>query len=125
MQGYSKSRNVDGFLLLDKPYNISSNTALQKVKKIFNARKAGHAGSLDPIATGMLLVCFGEATKFVKYLINLDKRYQVILKLGESTSTFDSEGELLKSSIVDCSYTKIIKVLKKFIGKTYQIPPLY
>lgn len=87
--------------------------------------KAGHSGSLDPIATGILVICFGEATKFVKYLIDLDKQYQVILKLGEKTSTFDSEGLLLKKCLVNCSYTQITNVLKNFVGETYQVPPLY
>jgi len=111
--------------LLNKPFNLTSNSALQKVKKIFNAVKAGHSGSLDPIATGVLLICFGEGTKFVRYLIDLDKRYQVILKLGEKTSTFDSEGLLLKKCNVNCTYTQIVNVLKSFVGKINQFPPLY
>ena len=80
-------RDVHGVLLLDKPQGMTSNDALQKVKRLFNAKKAGHTGALDPLATGMLPICFGEATKFSQYLLDSDKRYRVIAKLGERTDT--------------------------------------
>ena len=89
---FYKKRNVNGLLLLDKPKGISSNSTLQKVKIIFNAKKAGYIGTLDPLATGILPICFGEATKFSDYLNKSDKCYNVIAKLGETTSTSDSDG---------------------------------
>ena len=88
---------VNGILLLDKPVDISSNGALQRVKRLFNARKAGHTGSLDPIATGMLPLCFGEATKFSQFLLESNKSYHVIAKLGERTTTGDTEGSIVET----------------------------
>ncbi|CAL4043335.1 tRNA pseudouridine synthase B [Buchnera aphidicola (Anoecia corni)] len=118
-------RSVNGILLLDKPCGYSSNNILQKVKKIFCAKKAGHTGSLDPIASGMLPICFGEATKIAQYLLNSNKTYHVIFKLGQSTSTFDSEGEVLLIRKINVNDQKIRKVLNQFTGYTYQIPPMY
>jgi len=118
-------RAVNGILLLDKPCGYSSNNILQKVKKIFCAKKAGHTGSLDPIASGMLPICFGEATKIAQYLLNSNKTYHVIFKLGQSTSTFDSEGKILLIRKINVNDQKIKKVLSKFTGYTYQIPPMY
>ncbi len=87
-----RGRDIHGVLLLDKPQDISSNDALQKVKRIFNANKAGHTGALDPLATGMLPVCLGEATKFSQFLLDSDKRYRVMARLGQRTDTSDSHG---------------------------------
>src|SRR5579872_6794035 len=88
---------IHGILLLDKPAGMTSNGALQRVKRLFQAKKAGHTGSLDPIATGMLPLCFGEATKFSQFLLDSDKVYEVVAKLGERTTTGDSEGEVIES----------------------------
>ncbi|MGL5265258.1 MAG: tRNA pseudouridine(55) synthase TruB, partial [Plesiomonas shigelloides] len=91
-----RGRDVHGILLLDKPQGITSNDALQKVKRLYNANKAGHTGALDPLATGMLPICLGEATKFSQYLLDSDKRYRVIAKLGQRTDTSDSDGEVIQ-----------------------------
>ena len=101
MQARRNLRHVDGVLLLDKPLRISSNAALQHVKRLFRAEKAGHTGTLDPLATGVLPICFGEATKFGGVLLEADKGYRAILKLGERTATGDAEGEVLERSQVD------------------------
>src|SRR5579862_8085199 len=93
-------RQIHGILLLDKPSGMTSNGALQKVKRLFNAKKAGHTGSLDPIATGMLPICFGEATKFSQFLLDSDKTYYVTAKLGVCTTTGDSEGSVLSTHSV-------------------------
>lgn len=87
-----RGRDVHGVLLLDKPQGASSNDVLQKVKRIYNANRAGHTGALDPLATGMLPICLGEATKFSQYLLDSDKRYRVIAKLGQRTDTSDADG---------------------------------
>lgn len=96
-----KGRPINGVILLDKPTGISSNDALQKVKRIYFAEKAGHTGALDPLATGMLPICLGEATKFSQFLLDSDKRYRVIAKLGERTNTSDSDGEVVETRPVD------------------------
>lgn len=119
-------RQVDGILLLDKPAQITSNHALQKVKHLFYAKKAGHTGSLDPIATGMLPLCFGQATKFSQFLLESDKSYYVVAKLGIETRTGDSEGEVLKiSKEFNVSRRQLEVTLKKFLGEQQQIPPMY
>ncbi|MEK9887771.1 MAG: tRNA pseudouridine(55) synthase TruB [Gammaproteobacteria bacterium] len=119
-------QNINGLLLLDKPSGISSNQALQKVKKIFNAKKAGHTGSLDPIATGMLPICFGETTKVAHFLLNNDKGYLVTAKFGVSTTTGDREGEILETkSTSKLSKETIISALKSFEGQYDQTAPLY
>ena len=119
-------QNINGLLLLDKPSGISSNQALQKVKKIFNAKKAGHTGSLDPIATGMLPICFGETTKVAHFLLNNDKGYLVTAKFGVSTTTGDREGEVLETkSTSKLSQEIIISALKSFEGQYDQTAPLY
>ena len=92
-----KGRDVHGILLLDKPSGITSNDALQQVKRIYNAAKAGHTGALDPLATGMLPICLGEATKFSQFLLDADKRYQVTAKLGERTDTSDADGTIIST----------------------------
>ena len=94
-------RNISGILLLDKPLGMTSNDALQKVKHLFRARKAGHTGSLDPLATGLLPICFGDATKLSAFLLDDDKHYRVRVKLGEVTSTADTEGEVVETASVE------------------------
>ena len=122
-----KKSNINGILLLDKPKGISSNKALQKVKKLFNAKKAGHCGTLDPMATGLLPICFGNATKTAKYLINSSKTYNVIAKFGVKTTTGDSEGEIIErdSYLETYEIKKIRNILDNFIGEISQIPPMY
>jgi len=119
-------RDVHGVLLLDKPVGMSSNQALQAVKRLYHARKAGHTGSLDPIASGMLLICFGEATKISPYLLDADKSYRVVCKLGAKTTTGDSEGKVISHRPVkEFSNRDIERVLSRFVGQIEQIPPMY
>ena len=121
-----KGRPVNGVLLLDKPAGVSSNKALQQVKHLYRAAKAGHTGSLDPLATGMLPVCFGEATKLSAFLLNADKRYRVSCRLGVTTTTGDADGDVI--SEVDCSHIKLADIerrLPEFTGTIEQIPPMY
>ena len=116
---------VDGVLLFDKPVGLTSNQALQTVKRLLNACKAGHTGSLDPIATGLLPLFFGEATKLTQFLLNADKRYWTVFKLGVSTTTFDSEGEVTATRPVTVGLRDIEKALVRFQGEIEQIPPMY
>ena len=119
-------RNISGILLLDKPTGVTSNEVLQMVKRLFRAKKAGHTGSLDPIATGMLPICFGEATKFSQFLLEADKHYIVTGKLGEVTTSEDSEGAIIaKHEVRNISARTIEKVLPRFRGKISQLPPMY
>lgn len=116
---------TDGALLLDKPLGLSSNAALQKTKRIFGAKKAGHAGTLDPLASGLLLVLFGEATKFAGPLLEDEKEYRARLKLGEKTSTADAEGEILETREVAVSRGEVDAVLARFRGDIEQVPPMH
>lgn len=125
MQFKRIKRPVNGVLLLDKAHGISSNTALQQVKRIFQAEKAGHTGNLDPIATGLLPVCLGEATKFSHYLLDANKRYQAKFKLGITTTTGDVEGEILCQKDVLVTLDEVQRVLKSFVGPILQVPPMY
>lgn len=125
MQFKRIKRAVSGVLLLDKAHGISSNTALQQVKRLFQAEKAGHTGNLDPIATGLLPVCFGEATKFSHYLLDANKCYQARFKLGATTTTGDIEGEVLNERLVTVTLDEVERVLKLFVGTIQQIPPMY
>ncbi|CAD83627.1 tRNA pseudouridine 5S synthase [Candidatus Blochmanniella floridana] len=118
-------RDVHGLLLLDKPTGFSSSFFLNKIKKLFYAKKVGYIGTLDPIATGMLPICFGKATKFASYLLNSDKRYRVLVKLGESTDTFDASGVIIRIADVQCNKEKIEECLKSFLGTSLQIPPMF
>lgn len=119
-------RNVNGILLLDKPIGLTSNGALQEVKSLYKARKAGHTGSLDPIATGLLPICFGEATKISSFFLDADKRYTTVFKLGESTDTGDAEGEIISTAPVDeVADESIDEVLATFRGRIQQVPPMY
>ncbi len=120
-----RGRPVDGVLLLDKPAGISSNDALQKVKRIYNAAKAGHTGALDPLATGMLPICLGEATKFSQYLLDADKRYTVVAKLGVRTTTSDADGEVVSERPVNVSLEQLNAALEGFRGETLQVPSMY
>lgn len=119
-------RNVDGIVLLDKPTGITSNDALQIVKRLFRARKAGHTGSLDPLASGMLPICLGEATKISAFLLDADKRYRVGCKLGERTTTGDAEGEVVQARPVGkLLRQQVEEVLARFRGEIEQVPPMY
>lgn len=116
---------INGVLLLDKPAGISSNFALQRVKRLLHAAKAGHTGTLDPLATGLLPICLGEATKFSSGLLEENKTYQAVIKLGITTTTGDAEGEVIAESPVVVENEQIEKVLKQFTGAIQQIPPMY
>jgi len=117
---------VDGLLLLNKPPGLTSNQALQRVKRLLNARKAGHTGSLDPAATGMLPLCFGEATKVCAFLLNADKTYRVTAKLGVATDTGDADGqETATADVPDLSRDDWLAILEGFLGESEQIPPMY
>lgn len=116
---------IDGVLLLDKPVGWSSNDALIKVKRLLNAKKAGHTGTLDPFATGLLPLCFGEATKFAQDLLDADKYYEAVVHLGIKTTTGDTEGEVLETRTVEVTQAQIDAVLLQFIGEINQIPPMY
>ena len=117
--------NISGILLLDKVTGVSSNGALQMAKKMFAAAKAGHTGSLDPLATGMLPICFGEATKFSQFLLESDKSYRVTAKLGVTTETGDADGEVVKTTEVTASAADIEDALMSFMGDIEQIPSMY
>lgn len=117
---------VDGMLLLNKPSGMTSNRALQMVRRLLNARKAGHTGSLDPAATGMLPLCFGEATKVCAYLLNADKIYRVTARLGSATDTGDADGkETQKAAVPDLTSEDWDAILQEFRGESMQIPPMY
>lgn len=117
---------VDGILLVNKPQGMTSNALLQKVKRLFKAKKAGHTGSLDPLATGMLPVCFGEATKFCQYLLNADKCYEATGILGIKTNTGDALGEITETApVVDCTRQDLERVFNQFLGSTQQIPSMF
>ena len=120
-----KKLEISGFLLIDKPLGFSSNQALSKIKWIFSAKKAGHTGTLDPLATGLLPICFGEATKFSSHLLNSEKTYEASIKLGWKSSTGDAEGKLTESKIISLSLEKLQKELKSFIGLSKQTPPMF
>jgi tRNA pseudouridine55 synthase len=121
-----RGRAVDGILLLDKPLGITSNDALQKVKHLFFAQKAGHTGSLDPLAVGMLPICFGIATRLSAFLLDSDKHYRVRVKLGQTTTTADTEGEVVEEHPTDgIGREQIAAVLPRFTGPIMQLPPMY
>lgn len=125
MQFKRIKRRVDGVLLLDKPVGISSNSALQKTKMLFQAAKAGHTGNLDPVASGLLPVCFGEATKFSQFLLDADKTYQAEFTFGQTTTTGDVEGEITSSQPVHVTQAELERVLLDFTGEISQVPPMY
>ncbi len=125
MQFKRIKRAVNGVILLDKPLGYSSNQALQKVKWLYQAAKAGHTGTLDPLATGLLPICLGEATKFAQYVTDADKTYVATIKLGKTTTTGDAEGEVLTTSPVNVSSKQFETACTKFVGEISQIPPMY
>jgi len=119
-------KKINGVLLLDKPAHITSNCALQWAKRLFGAKKAGHTGSLDPLATGMLPICFGEATKFSQYLLESDKSYLVSAYLGVKTRTGDAEGSIISERpLVGITREKIEAVMRQFEGRIQQVPPMF
>lgn len=121
-----KGNPLDGILLLDKPLGMSSNAALQRAKGLYKARKAGHTGSLDPLASGVLPICFGEATKVSAFLLSSDKRYRTVAQLGQISSTGDMEGEILETKPVPALDSAAIEaVLEQFRGPIEQIPPMH
>lgn len=121
----SALNDIDGVLLLDKPLGLSSNQALQKVKRLFSARKAGHTGSLDPLATGLLPLCFGRATRLSRFLLEADKEYHVVAKLGVQTTTGDAEGEVVSTRLVNVTDAQLQSALQNFQGVFEQIPSMY
>ncbi len=126
MRDRPKPAAVDGLLLLNKPAGMTSNQALQKVKRLLRAKKAGHTGSLDPAATGMLPLCFGEATKICAYLLEADKSYRVTARLGEATDTGDADGQITSTAPVpELSHSEWETVLAGFVGDILQVPPMY
>lgn len=120
-----RGRDVHGVFLLDKHQGASSNDVLQKVKRLFNANKAGHTGALDPLATGMLPVCLGEATKFSQYLLDSDKRYRVIARLGERTDTSDADGNIVERREITFNQAELDAALEYFRGDTMQVPTMF
>lgn len=125
MQFKRQKKNINGILLLDKPIGFSSNQALQKIKWLLKAAKAGHTGTLDPLATGLLPLCFGEATKFAHFLTDADKTYIATIKLGATTTTGDAEGEVLTTSPVNVSRSNFEQACQQFTGEISQTPPMY
>ncbi len=123
---YSRSVAIDGVLLLNKPAGLTSNQALQRVKRLLGAKKAGHTGSLDPAATGMLPLCFGEATKVCAFLLDADKTYRVTAKLGVATDTGDADGQAIRTADVpELSKDDWAVILNGFLGESMQVPPMY
>lgn len=120
-----RGRDIYGVFLLDKPQGMSSNDIMQKVKRIFQANKAGHTGALDPLATGMLPICLGEATKFSQFLLDADKRYLVTAKLGERTDTSDAEGQIVETRDVNVKTPDILTALEQFRGNILQVPTMF
>jgi tRNA pseudouridine synthase B len=120
-----RGRDIHGVFLLDKPQGVSSNDIMQKVKRIFQANKAGHTGALDPLATGMLPICLGEATKFSQFLLDADKRYLVTAKLGERTDTSDAEGQIVETREVKVKTPEILTALEQFRGDILQVPTMF
>ena len=120
-----RGRDIHGVFLLDKPQGMSSNDIMQKVKRIFQANKAGHTGALDPLATGMLPICLGEATKFSQFLLDADKRYLVTAKLGERTDTSDAEGQIVEIRDVNVKRPEILTALEQFRGNILQVPTMF
>jgi len=122
-----KKSNIHGILLLDKPTGITSNKVLQRIKNIYHAKKAGHAGTLDPLATGLLPICFGNATKTIPYLINSPKTYNVTASLGEKSTTGDSEGKITRAtdSTINITNDNLKLVIESFLGDSQQIPPMH
>ena len=125
-QRIKKGRDVSGILILDKPLNISSSQAVQRIKRLYGAKKVGHTGSLDPLASGVLPICLGHATKVSQYLLASDKSYQFTMKLGQTTTTGDVEGDVLTERAVPAiDLEKITRLLSQYCGDIQQVPPMY
>jgi len=120
-----QKRDISGVVLLDKPLGLSSNQAMQRVKHLYQAEKAGHTGSLDLLATGLLPICLGEATKFANFLLDADKSYLATVKLGITTTSADAEGEVIAQKPVNVTLQQVESVLHQFIGDIEQTPPIY
>lgn len=118
-------RNIDGVLLLDKPSGISSNGALSRVKRLFNPAKAGHTGTLDPLASGLLPICLGSATRFAQFLLDANKRYTATVRFGIATTTQDAEGDIVATSAVSFDRHALTAALTKFAGRQMQLPPAH
>lgn len=125
MQVKKTWKQVDGVLLLDKPIGLSSNDALQKARRLFSAAKGGHTGTLDPLATGLLPLCFGEATKFSADLLDADKTYEAEIRLGVTTDSGDAEGKVVATAAVNVTESDISRVLPLFTGAIQQLPPMH
>ena len=126
MSRRKRGLDIHGIILLDKPVGISSNRALQKVRGIYQARKAGHTGSLDPFATGMLPICLGEASKTAAFMLEASKQYRATARLGEATTTGDVEGEVIQNcALPDIDSESLAQTLKQFVGEIEQVPPMY
>ena len=125
MQVRKAWKQVDGVLLLDKPLGLTSNDALQKARRLFSAAKGGHTGTLDPLATGLLPLCFGEATKFSADLLDADKTYEAVIKLGVTTDSGDAEGTVIATAAVDVSKDDVFGVLPQFTSVIRQVPPMH
>lgn len=126
MKRGSRGRAINGVFLLDKPLGITSNAALQKVKRLFQAQKAGHTGSLDPLASGMLPICLGEATKFSSFLLDADKHYLATCKLGVTTTTADAEGEVVETRpVIPLDQQRLAAIVTRFSGEIEQVPPMH
>jgi len=125
MQVRKAWQQVDGVLLLDKPLGLTSNAALQKARRLFSAAKGGHTGTLDPLATGLLPLCFGEATKFSADLLDADKTYEAVVQLGVTTDSGDADGTVTATAAVDVGIDDILQVLPQFTGAILQIPPMH
>ena len=118
-------RPLDGVLLFDKPLELSSNTAMQKVRWLYRAEKAGHTGTLDPLASGLLPICFGEATKFTHALLDADKGYRAVVRLGQRTSTGDAEGEVIERRPVAVDEVQVLAAMARLTGEIQQVPPMH
>lgn len=120
-----KGQAVSGWINLDKPYDLGSTQAVSRVRRVFDAQKAGHAGTLDPLATGILPIALGEATKTVPFLVDADKAYRFTIAWGETTATYDREGEVTATSDVRPTMAQVEAVLPRFVGEISQVPPAY
>ena len=125
MQVRKAWKQVDGVLILDKPLGLTSNDALQNARRLFSAAKGGHTGTLDPLATGLLPLCFGEATKFSADLLDADKTYEAVVRLGICTDTGDAEGAVIGTAAVDVAEDDVFRVLPQFTGVIRQVPPMH
>ena len=118
-------RRIDGVLLLDKPSGITSNAALLRARRLYNAEKAGHTGTLDPLASGLLPLCFGEATKFAQFLLDAPKRYRATIRFGVTTETQDAEGDVVEMRPIAFDTVALEEALRRFIGPQMQVPPAH